>query len=120
MSTDVKSRPRAEYRFDPHTGGIFLGLGRVRLAALLAVLALGVFSLYGGKLLLAVLLMGVAPIFVLWTREGIPALLWIPLRIAYRLRDSDRRGWSLDPELVPHTDPLAAAATSSSPETPEV
>lgn len=105
MST-TDERPHARYRFDPHTAGIFLGLGQVRTGALLAVLGVGVALMYRGDALLGLLLLLVGPVFVIWAREGIPMVLWLPLRLSYRLTSHRRRGWSLDPELVPHVDPL--------------
>lgn len=106
MSTPVLERPVARYRFDPHTGGIAFGLGLVRLAALLVVLALGVMALYRGAVLGSLLFLLVLPPLVLWTREGIPAVLWIPLRLVDRFGDREDRGWSQDPELLPHHDPI--------------
>lgn len=106
MSPQATERQIARYRFDPHTGGIVLGLGIVRMAILLCVLALGVAALYGGALLGALVFLLLAPPLVLWTREGIPAVVWLPLRLADRLGDVDERGWSQDPELVPHHDPI--------------
>ncbi len=106
MSAQVPERQVARYRFDPHTGGIVFGLGLLRMAALLCVLALGVAALYRGALAGAVVFLVLTPPLVLWTREGIPAVLWIPLRLADRFGDPGERGWSQDPELVPHHDPI--------------
>ena len=106
MSPQIPERQVARYRFDPHTGGIVFGLGLVRMAVLLCVLALGVAALYRGALLGALVFLVLTPPLVLWTREGIPAVVWIPLRLADRFGDRDERGWSQDPELVPHHDPI--------------
>jgi hypothetical protein len=104
MSPQTPERQVATYRFDPHTGGIVFGIGRLRLAALLCVLALGVAALYRGALLGALVFLVLTPPLVLWTREGIPAALWISLRLIDRFADPADRGWSQDPELTPHHD----------------
>lgn len=118
MSEQQQERVAARYRFDPHSGGNFLGLGRVRLAVLLFVLVLGVAALYRGQPLGALVCLGPGAVLVLWTREGIPALVWLPLRLRYRIGDPDRRGWSLDPELLPHTQPTPTPHTPR--ERPEI
>jgi hypothetical protein len=107
-----ETRPRARYRFDPLTDGVFLGLGQLRAAALLGVLGLGLMLLLGGDHVLlgtAVLLVGPIPVF--WTREGLPIGVWLLMRAEYRLTSERERGWSLDPELVPHRDPAPETPT---------
>jgi hypothetical protein len=107
MSPQSSERQVARYRFDPHTGGIVFGLGRLRMAALLCVLALGVAALYRGALVGALVFLVLTPPLVLWNREGIPAVLWIPLRLIDRFGDREDRGWSQDPELTPHHDSIS-------------
>ena len=99
-------REPASFRFDPHRGGGGpLGLGVMRSVTLGAVLAIGVLCLYEGRPITAALLLTLAAPMVLARWQGLPLLVWLVLRIAYRL--AGPRRWEVDPELVGMSQPIA-------------
>lgn len=106
--TDRSSPSRARYRFDPPSHGVMLGLGQLRAAVLVAVLACGVALLYRGQPLLGAGLVLIGPIPVLWTVEDLPVIAWLVLKAHFRMQGAERRGWHADPELTAHIDPLTS------------
>jgi hypothetical protein len=107
VSVRRERREPASFRFDPHGGGGGpLGLGVTRSVVIGAVLAVGVLCLYEGRLIAAALLLTVAAPVVLARWQGLPLLVWLGLRAAYRL--AGPRRWEVDPELVGMSQPIAA------------
>jgi uncharacterized membrane protein len=108
VSARPQRREPATFRFDPHGGGGGpLGLGVIQSVLLGAALAAGVLCLYEGQLIAAALLLTVAAPVVLARWQGLPLLVWLVLRAAYRL--AGPRRWEVDPELVGMSQPIAPA-----------
>jgi hypothetical protein len=106
VSARSQTREAATFRFDPHGGGGGpLGLGVIQSVVLGAVLAVGVLCLYEGRPITAALLLTLAAPLVLARWQGLPLLVWLVLRVAYRLVGPRR--WEVDPELVGMSQPIA-------------
>ena len=109
MSARSQRREPARFRFDPHGGGGGpLGLGVIQSVVLGAVLVVGVLCLYEGRPISAALLLTLAAPMVLARWQGLPLLVWLVLRTAYRL--AGPRRWEVDPELVGMTQPVVVGA----------
>ena len=109
MSARSERREAASFRFDPHRGGGGpLGLGVIQSVVLGALLAVGVLCLYEGRPISAALLLTLAAPVVLARWQGLPLLVWLVLRAAYRL--TGPRRWEVDPELVGLTQPVVVGA----------
>lgn len=103
------------YRFDPHPGqGGIGGVGLLRSVLIGTVLTAAVLTVYAGLVIHGVLLLLVCGPIAFGTWDGMPLLLWLPLRLAYRLTGPS--SWELDPELVGTSDPI----TTPNQETPDV
>jgi uncharacterized membrane protein len=109
VSARRERREPARFRFDPHGGaGGPLGLGVTRSVVVGALLAVGVLCLYEGRPVTAALLLTLAAPVVLARWQGLPLLVWLVLRAAYRL--AGPRRWEVDPELVGMSEPIASGA----------
>jgi uncharacterized membrane protein len=108
VSARPQPREPARFRFDPHGGGGGpLGLGMTRSVLLGAVLAAGVLCLYEGRPVTAALLLTLAAPMVLARWQGLPLLVWLALRAAYRL--AGPRRWAVDPERVGIAQPVGTS-----------
>ena len=98
------------FRFDPHGGGGGpLGLGVDPLGGCWArCWRSGCCACMRGGLVTAALLLTLAAPVVLARWQGLPLLVWLVLRAAYRL--AGPRRWEVDPELVGMSQPHRARA----------